>query len=192
MTVLPHDWYPGEVPSNVTLGERSSLYSSIAFLHHCSEREPSVRIGPRSGVYAGTYFDLGPGGEVQIGKYCSVVGTIFSSNGRIVVGDYTFIAHGVVIADSFAAVPPEVPIARHEDRAQYPPRAVTIGQDVWIGTHSVVLGGANVGNGVVVGAGTVVEGDMPDYAIVAGNPAGIVGWARPKRRESNASPTASW
>ena len=48
MTVLPHDWYPGELPANVVLGKRSWLYSSFAFLHHRSEREPAIRIGPRT------------------------------------------------------------------------------------------------------------------------------------------------
>ncbi|MCD6015161.1 MAG: hypothetical protein K0R88_1245 [Solirubrobacterales bacterium] len=77
MTVLGHDWYAGEVPANVALGERSWLYSSFAFVHHRSERDPSVRVGPDSGVYVGSYFDLGPEGEVEIGRYCAVAGAIF-------------------------------------------------------------------------------------------------------------------
>jgi acetyltransferase-like isoleucine patch superfamily enzyme len=182
MTVLPHDWYPGEVPRNVALGKRSWLYSSFAFLHHRSEREPSVRIGPDSGVYVGSYFELGPGGAVKIGRYCSIAGAVFSSNGRIVIGDYTFISYGVVIADTFAAVPPDVRDAVHED-GNREPRDVTIGNDVWIGTRAVVLGGAVVGNGAIIGAAAVVESEVPDYAIAVGNPASIVGWARPGGRE---------
>ncbi len=107
MTVLDHDWYPAEVPPNVALGERSWLYSSFAFVHHRSERDPSVRIGADSGVYLGSCFDLGPEGEVEIGRYCAVAGAIFASNARIVIGDYAFISHTVVFADSFAAVPPD-------------------------------------------------------------------------------------
>jgi acetyltransferase-like isoleucine patch superfamily enzyme len=185
MTVLGHDWYPAEVPANVTLGERSWLYSSFAFVHHRSEGEPSVRIGPDSGIYAFTCFDLGPTGEVEIGRYCAVVGATFSSNGRIVIGDYAFIAHGVVLADSFAALPPAAPPAMRLD-SDRGSQDVRIGDDVWIGTRAVILAGAKIGNGAVIGAGAVVEAEVPDYAIVAGNPARIVGWARPRGESGSA------
>jgi phosphonate metabolism protein (transferase hexapeptide repeat family) len=48
---------------------------------------------------------------------------------------------------------------------------VSIGHDVWIGHGVIVLAGRSIGTGAVVGAGSVVTRDVPDYAIVAGNPA---------------------
>lgn len=51
---------------------------------------------------------------------------------------------------------------------------VTIGHDVWIGHGAIVLAGRNIGTGAVVAGGAVVTKDVPDYAIVAGNPAKIV------------------
>ncbi|RAI36799.1 chloramphenicol acetyltransferase [Rhodoplanes serenus] len=51
---------------------------------------------------------------------------------------------------------------------------VTIGHDVWIGHAAIVLAGRNVGTGAVVAAGAIVTKDVPDYTIVAGNPARIV------------------
>lgn len=48
---------------------------------------------------------------------------------------------------------------------------VTIGHDVWIGHGAIVLPGRTIGTGAVVGAGSVVTRDVPDYAIVVGNPA---------------------
>lgn len=53
---------------------------------------------------------------------------------------------------------------------------VTIGPDVWIGHNAILLPGVQVGTGSVIGAGSVVTKDVPDYTIVAGNP------ARPIRR----------
>ena len=48
---------------------------------------------------------------------------------------------------------------------------ITIGNNVFIGSHSVVKGGANIGNYCVIGAGTIVESvDIPDYSLVVGNP----------------------
>jgi acetyltransferase-like isoleucine patch superfamily enzyme len=178
MTLLAHDWYPAEVPANVTLGERSWLHSSFAFVHHRSERDPSVQIGPDSGIYKDTYFDLGPQGRVEIGRSCTIAGATFSSDDRIVIGDYALIAYGVVIAGSEFAVPPDARTVVGDDSRVESQREVRIGDDAWIGTRAVVLGGSTVGNGAVVGAAAVIDGEVPDDAIVAGNPARIVGWAR--------------
>ncbi|WP_319005300.1 CatB-related O-acetyltransferase [Fictibacillus halophilus] len=49
-----------------------------------------------------------------------------------------------------------------------------IGNDVWIGCNSVVLPGVKVGNGAIIGAGSIVTKDVPPYAVVAGNPAKIM------------------
>lgn len=49
-----------------------------------------------------------------------------------------------------------------------------VGNDVWIGHGALVLPGAQLGHGVIVGAGAVVASKVPDYAVVAGNPARIL------------------
>lgn len=49
-----------------------------------------------------------------------------------------------------------------------------IGHDVWIGQGARIMPGAVIGNGVIIGAGSVVTGQIPDYAIVAGNPARVI------------------
>lgn len=52
---------------------------------------------------------------------------------------------------------------------------IKIGNDVWIGCNSLILPGVSViGDGAVVGAGSIVTHDIPPYAIVAGNPARII------------------
>ncbi|MCZ8374203.1 MAG: chloramphenicol acetyltransferase [Beijerinckiaceae bacterium] len=52
--------------------------------------------------------------------------------------------------------------------------AVTIGHDVWIGHGAIILAGRTIGTGAVVAGGAVVTKDVPDYTIVAGNPARII------------------
>jgi phosphonate metabolism protein (transferase hexapeptide repeat family) len=52
--------------------------------------------------------------------------------------------------------------------------AVTIGHDVWIGHGAIILAGRSIGTGAVVAGGAVVTKDVPDYTIVAGNPARVI------------------
>lgn len=67
-------------------------------------------------------------------------------------------------------------------------RPVEIGPGCWLGTGAVILPGARLGRNVVVAAGAVVRGEVPDHAVVAGAPARIVrrwqpetGWQPPLR-----------
>lgn len=51
---------------------------------------------------------------------------------------------------------------------------IIIGDDVWIAANVTILKGVTIGNGAVVGAGAVVVKDVPEYAIVVGNPARVI------------------
>lgn len=51
---------------------------------------------------------------------------------------------------------------------------VIIGNDVWIGEDALILSGTRIGDGAVVGARSLVKGEVPPYAVVAGNPARVV------------------
>jgi acetyltransferase-like isoleucine patch superfamily enzyme len=167
---LEHDWYPRPLPPNVVIGPRSWCYSAFAFLHYQSRRPCGVRIGHDSGIYNGTFFDLGPEGEVTIGDYCTLVGAIIATNGTVVIGDYAFLAHEVTLAGSTVATPPLSD--RPDSSAASEP--IILGQNCWIGARAVLLGGANIGEGAIVGAGAVVEGVVPPYTMAAGNPARVI------------------
>ena len=172
---LSHDWYPKLLPSNVKIGERSWLYSAFAFLHYSSLKPCGVRIGHDSGLYNGTFFDLGPDGEVQIGDYCALVGAIICSNQRVVIEDYVFIAHEVVIADSFTSALSWENAALSNTHSTKTSPAVIIREAAWIGACTTILAGSRIGKGAIIGAGSVICSDVPDYTIVAGNPSRIVG-----------------
>lgn len=53
-------------------------------------------------------------------------------------------------------------------------KPVVIGNDVWIGGRVIILPGVHIGDGAVIGAGSVVTKDVPPYAIVGGNPAKVI------------------
>lgn len=59
---------------------------------------------------------------------------------------------------------------------------VTIGNDVWIGFNSIILGGVTIGNGAIIAAGSVVTKDVPPYSIVGGSPARVIKYRFEKKQ----------
>lgn len=179
---LPDDWFPAALPPNIIIGERSWLYSSYAFLHYRSGQSLGVSIGHDSGLYIGTFFDLGSHGTVEIGNYCTLNGVTFCTNGRVVIGDYVLIAREVVISDQVFGVPSpatgadlDTPTVDKRNRSE-----ILIEDDAWIGRRATILAGAHIGKCAIVGAAAVIDFHVPPYAIAAGNPARIVGWSPPR------------
>lgn len=100
---------------------------------------------------------------------------------RLVIGKFCQIAHGVHFIGASAnhetrgASTYPFPVFHRETLLGYQPdtRDIVVGHDVWFGNGAQVLAGARIGNGVIVGAGAVVRGQVPDYAVVIGNPAQV-------------------
>lgn len=103
---------------------------------------------------------------------------------RLVIGRFCQIANGARFItasanhrfDGISSYPFAIfhgdPAGRPSMPARFPD--TVIGNDVWIGDGATILPGARLGSGVIVGARAVVSGEVPDYAIVAGNPARVV------------------
>ena len=84
------------------------------------------------------------------------------------IGDFTLFGPSVQI---YTATHPLDPILR---RTQESGRPVTIGSDVWVGGAAIICPGVSIGNGTVIGAGSVVTRDVPDGVFAAGNPCRVV------------------
>lgn len=104
---------------------------------------------------------------------------------RLVIGKFGQFAHGVRFithsANHAMSGFSTFPFAIHDpDRfmgyaASFPRGADTIiGNDVWIGMDAKIMPGSHIGSGAIIGAGSVVAGNIPDYAIAAGNPARVI------------------
>ena len=128
--------------------------------------------------------DLGPEPVLRLGDRCVIGrGSHIVAHHSIEIGDDVFTGPYVYITDqnhTYADV--DVPVGR-----QWPVNSsVRIGAGTWLGTGAVILPGANIGRNVVVAAGAVVRGTVPDYAVVGGVPAKVlkeyvagVGWLSP-------------
>jgi acetyltransferase-like isoleucine patch superfamily enzyme len=186
---LPWDWYAGTIPDNVAIDETAYVETSFSFQAFHSRQSPGVEIGAGASTYLGTMFDVGPRGRVSLGRCALVHGARIICDERVEIGDYALISWNVVIMDSDRL--PRDPISRRQRLEQLPratprhlaclsdvgasPRPVRIGPNVWIGFDACILPGITIGEGAIVGAKSVVTGDVDAFTIVAGNPAKVIG-----------------
>jgi len=123
--------------------------------------------------------------NVSVGARCKVSSHTFICEG-VTVEDEVFIGHGVMFINDL------YPRATNEDgslqtEADWHVVATRIKRGASIGSNATILAGTVVGEHALVGAGAVVTHDVPDYAIVAGVPARIVGNQRDQHKEVNIS-----
>jgi acetyltransferase-like isoleucine patch superfamily enzyme len=130
--------------------------------------------GPYVSLSAGVSpaHELGDRAVVTIGDRCLIgKGSGIVGHDRIEIGDDVFTGHNVYITDANHGYDdPDTPIGRQF----VDPRPVRIGAGSWLGHGTIVLPGATIGRHVVVGAGSVVTGTIPDFSVAVGNPARVI------------------
>lgn len=118
------------------------------------------------GMFPPFYTDCGKnitvGKDVFINSCCC-----FQDQGGIKIGDGALIGHNVVLATLNHGFIPE-------ERKNTIPKPIVIGKNVWIGSNSTVLGGVTIGDNAIIGAGSLVNKDVPQNIIAAGVPAKII------------------
>lgn len=138
--------------------------------HHCE------RLVVEQGAYFGNGTRFLVGNDVGIGKNFKALNRDIVIDDELIMGeDVLFLGNGHRFDDT------EVPIGKQEDLQVYP---LHIAGDVWIGARAIVLPGCRyIGHGSIIGAGAVVTRDVPDWAIVGGNPARVLKY---RKEEKNA------
>jgi len=118
--------------------------------------------------------------NARIGKNCKISSHSFICEG-VTIEDNVFVGHGVTfINDAYPrATTPEGKLQTEKDWSVEPTR---VKKGASIGSGATILSKVIIGENALVGAGSVVTRDVPDDAIVAGNPARLVRWITTERR----------
>ncbi len=127
-------------------------------------------LGKSEGAMINPPFYCDYGTHIEVGKnfFANYNCTILDV-AKVKIGDNCLFAPNVSI---YTAGHPVHPVARNS--AYEFGKEVTIGDNCWIGGNSVICPGVHIGNNVVIGAGSVVTKDIPDWSIAAGNPCRVL------------------
>lgn len=148
------------IAPDVKLGQRVKIFA-FTNLYGCS-------IGDDSKI--GTFVEIQKG--ARVGARCKVSSHTFICEG-VNLGDEVFIGHGVTfINDRFPRS--TNPDGQLQTEADWSCVATQVKRGASIGSGATILCGVTIGERAIVGAGSVVTKDVPDGAVVAGNPARIL------------------
>jgi len=119
--------------------------------------------------------------NIEIGDYCSLNENCFLyGKGNISIGSWVRIGRDVSLITEDHIFLDRSTLIKKQGVSLKP---IVVSDDVWICANVTVLKGVTIGTGAVVGAGAVVTKDIPEYAIVAGVPARIIGWRGDEHKE---------
>lgn len=119
---------------------------------------------------ATTELAVGVGGTLEVGERTLInYGTAISAQQLVRIGPRCLIGTYCLMMDNdFHRIEPERRLERPESRP------IVLGENVWLGGRVIVMSGVSIGDGSVVGAGSVVTRDVPPRTLVAGAPARVI------------------
>ncbi len=160
----------GSSLSSKHLGKDLSI-GKHCIINKCCILGDGVTVGDYSYLNSSKYWiTLEP--LVSIGKYCSIAPGVHIGAGNH--NPYYVTTHPILFNRQYLE---KLPIDESQMKANGlidTDKQTLIGNDVWIGFGAIVKRGVKIGNGAIIAAGSVVVKDVPDYAIVGGNPAKII------------------
>ena len=126
---------------------------------------------------------------VEVGNfsYGRIVVRFFTNEERLKIGHFVSIAEGVIFLISadhhiknLSTYPIDTLITKSNTYVDSVKKGnIEVGDDVWIGTNALIMGGVKIGNGAIVAAGSIVTRNVPAYAIVGGCPARVIKYRFP-------------
>ena len=143
---------------------------SSALRRYCCKKM-FASCGDKLNVEQGAYF--GNGNDVHVGTLVGLGKNFTMHNCILTVEDYLMMGEDVmIIGGGHRFDDMDTPMGEQGAKEK---TELHIAGDVWIGARAMILPGCKrIGHGAIIGAGTVVTKDVPDYAIMGGNPAQVI------------------
>lgn len=165
---------------HVVIGERSLFYEEAEVINLQRDRLKIV-IGKNTHI-RGKLLVFKYGGKINVGDNCYIGdGTRIWSGDSLIIGNNVLISHNVSIVDSNAHEINHLERAERykelistgpwESKGSIKTQPIIIRDYAWISFGATILKGVTIGKGAIVGAGAVVTKNVPDWTLVAGNPA---------------------
>lgn len=141
-----------------------SCFSEISMSSKiCVRKGGKLYLNKSVHLFRNTYIKVNKDAQITIGQHTSLNnGTTVVSRTRIKIGDNCSVGPNVMIYDHDHVFGRNTSIKDDE----YKCSEVEIGDNVWIGAGAIILRGSHIGNNSVIGAGTVVKGDIPSGSLV--------------------------
>lgn len=146
------------------------IFGEIAQIRY---ERPIIRVGANATFNIMGYFKMYPGSKIILAPNSTLsIGnkTFISANTKILVKERIEIGNDCAISWDVQIMDTDM----HTLEGKINTKHIKIGNKVWIGSNAIILKGVTIGDGAVVGAGAVVTKDVPQNAVVAGNPAKVV------------------
>lgn len=132
----------------------------------------AVTVSKNTIIGKNTRISAGGNGKVYIGESVLIDDCNFiMAHEKIVIGKNTKIAAFCFITDFNHKY---TDIKKTVKEQGYETKPVVIGENVWVGTHVIILPGVTIGDRAVIGAGSVVTKDVPANSVAVGNPAKVI------------------
>ena len=140
-------------------------------------REDRLRVGAHAYFEPGVWL-TSESGRITIGGGALLnLNVMVAALERVEIGAHCMLANGCLITDADHRFDdPDTPVPWQGFTSDGP---TVLGDNVWLGAHAVVTSGVTIGRRSVIGAGSVVTRDVPEFSVAAGVPARVIGSARP-------------
>jgi len=109
-----------------------------------------------------------PDSKIIIGNNVGISGSTLNARISITIGNNVMIGSGCIITDTDSH---SLDYRFRDDPDKVKSKPITISDNVFIGARTLIMKGVNIGEGAVIGAGSVIIKDIPPFTVFAGNPA---------------------
>jgi len=166
--------HSSNLKGKISIGDSTKITNSIL--------KGEIEIGENNKIHGATLL-----GKITIGRYTSLWGPNLdihsNQNASVTIGNFCSIARNVTFQtfNHNFKKPTSYFIGQNFFDEKWANEKVSKGNiilnnDVWIGTHCVILTGVTIGNGAIIAANSVVTKDVPPYGIMAGSPSKLIGY----------------